>query len=221
MCGRIAQTRIIQDLTQLFGLHHGQECMSDFATSYNVAPGTDITVLLINRGGNKSWDTLKWGIMPEWVKTKRSVINARAETVHQKPMFKNALHQRRILIPVTAYYEWRPVANSKQPYCIRKRNGAPLLLAGLYTDNECAIITRPARQDIEFIHNRMPVIIDEQEAELYLDREDLAYEMLMHNNDYLSLDVYPVTKKIGNPIFDEPLCLEPIDLDGSNFEWTF
>ncbi len=211
MCGRIAQTQIIQNLTQSYAVQLGGDEISCVPPSYNIAPGSGVIVLLINHSGDKTWGILKWGMLPPWMKRKRSVINARAETVYQKPMFRNAMRHRRVLIPATAYYEWKPIDQTKQPYCIRQTDGAPLLLAGLYTENECVIITRPARQDIAFIHDRMPVIIDDHQAHLYLEKADSAHKMLMYNNDHLNLDIYPVTKRIGNSSFNESLCLESIN----------
>jgi len=193
-------------------VQQGCENISIAHFSYNVAPGSRIIVLLLNHNQEKAWDRLQWGIMPAWKQPKR-VINARAEMVRQKSMFRKSWQQRRVLIPVTAYYEWRRVENTKQPYCIRRKHGYPFLLAGLYKEDECVIITRPARKDITFIHDRMPVIIDDFLADAYLNQANVAHEMLFLGHDYYNLEIYPVTKRIGNPKFNEPRCLESIDFE--------
>lgn len=210
MCGRIVQSDTSEDLVALTGIKRGADCLFDAEPSYNVAPGSRITGLRINGPRGAEWDTFMWGILPAWSKGKHPVINARLETVTQKPMFRNAFQSRRSVIPVTAYYEWQSVSGSKQPYCIRTRNRFPLLLAGLYTENECVIITRTARSDISFIHDRMPVILNLEMAVIYLHRADMAYEIIAEENP-LELDIYPVTKKIGNPTFNDPQCLTPFD----------
>ncbi len=211
MCGRIVQTDSTKKLVELLEVQHGAENIADAEPSYNLAPGSRIIALQINEHGDKIWTMLSWGMQPEWMAAKRPVINARAETVQQKPLFRNAFQKRRSVIPVTAYYEWHPVKDGKQPYCIRRRDNLPLLLAGLHNGNECVIMTRSARWDIAFIHNRMPVILSSRDAHLYLGSTDKAHRLFLSENDGLELDVYPVTKRVGTPTFNHPVCLEPID----------
>ncbi|MCY4158768.1 MAG: SOS response-associated peptidase [Bacteroidetes bacterium] len=210
MCGRIAQIGSAEDLIELIGVKEGYESISNMPPSYNVAPGNKIIAVLVNHTGNKSWTILKWGMLPNWIKVKRPVINARGETIAQKPMFRDAFHQRRILIPVDAYYEWRLIEGGKQPYCIKRKDHAPLLLAGIHNDNECVIITRPPRQEIAFVHDRMPAIISYKRAHPYLNNADIAHQFLMMEDNGLELDIYPVAKGIGNPTFNNPICLEAI-----------
>ncbi len=114
------------------------------------------------------------------------------------------------MIPVTAYYEWRAVSSGKQPYCIRSKNGFPLLLAGLYTENECVILTRSAQRDISVIHDRMPVVVNPDMMDAYLNQSNTAYEIIGQEN-FLDLEVYPVTREIGNTALNHPICLKPID----------
>jgi len=210
MCARIVQAESIENLTDLVGVKQGDESVFSVSPSYNVPPGNGIIVLLVNHTGDKIWSILKWGMLPSWMKMKRPVINARSETVTQKPLFRDAFYHRRILVPVTAYYEWRSVADGKQPYCIKRKDKKPLFLAGLQNDHECVIITRPSRQEIAFVHDRMPAIISDQRVHPYLNNIDLAHQLLMAEDPDLILDIYPVTKRIGNPAFNHPRCLESV-----------
>ncbi|MXX97273.1 MAG: SOS response-associated peptidase [Rhodothermaceae bacterium] len=210
MCGRIAQSFDVERVSEFLEIQQGAESIVWAEPSYNIAPGSRIYALQLNENKNKAWITFRWGMLPTWAKMKRPVINARAETVTQKPMFRNAFRTRRSVIPVTAYYEWRAVSDGKQPYCIRSKNGFPLLLAGLYTENECVILTRSAQRDISFIHDRMPVVVNHDMMDTYLNQPDVACEII-GQEDLLDLEVYPVTKKIGNPALDHPVCLKPLD----------
>ena len=210
MCGRIAQSFDVERVGEFLEIQQGAESIVWAEPSYNIAPGSRIYALQLNENKNKAWITFRWGMLPTWAKMKRPVINARAETVTQKPMFRNAFRTRRSVIPVTAYYEWRAVSDGKQPYCIRSKNGFPLLLAGLHTENECVILTRSAQRDISFIHDRMPVVVNPDMMDTYLNQPDVAYEII-GQKDLLDLEVYPVTKKIGNPALDHPVCLKPLD----------
>ena len=211
MCGRIVQADLTEKLVELSDIQRGAGDITNTKSSYNIAPGSKIATLRINDYGDKIWTTLFWGMQPNWMKVKRPVINARAETVSQKPMFRYAFQKWRTVIPVTAYYEWRSVATGKQPYCIKRKDGVPLLLAGLHSGNDCVIITRSAQQEIAFVHDRMPVVLSPQMIHPYLESADVALKLLLLENNNSELDIYPVTRKIGNPAFDTPICLEPID----------
>ncbi len=210
MCGRIAQADDTETLMEEFDTRQGVEALSDLTPSYNIAPGSDLCALLVSAPGESTWVRFRWGILNSWKSQSHRVINARAETVTQKPIFKDAFSCRRTVIPVTAYYEWRPVASGKQPYCIRQEDGQPLLLAGLYTGNECVIITRSPQKEIAFIHDRMPMVVNPEMTNQYLTEPSIAYELLRAVHE-VKLDAFPVTKKVGNPAFNNSECLIPID----------
>ncbi len=200
----------VERVGEFLEIQQGTESISWTEPSYNIAPGSRICTLQLDELSDTAWTTLRWGMLPAWAKMKRPVINARAETVTQKPMFRNSFRTRRSVIPVTAYYEWQAIPGGKQPYCIRSKNGFPLLLAGLHTEDECVILTRSAQRDISYIHDRMPVVVNPDLMDAYLRQPDVACEVV-GQEDLLDLEVYPVTKKIGNPAFNHPVCLEPID----------
>lgn len=209
MCGRIAQIHTPEELAELFDVQMGIDNLADISPSYNVAPSREIIALCLSAYGEEMWTTLQWGMLPHWSKFKRPVINARMETVGSKPMFRNSFSKRRCVIPVTAYYEWLSSPAGKQPYCFRLENDVPLLLAGLFLDNQCVILTRPAQDDIAFIHNRMPVILDSEMIREYLSTLEFAFDIIeLHSNTRLL--TYPVNRNVGNPRYNNPDCLNPI-----------
>ncbi len=210
MCGRIVQSDVVEKVGIFLEVQEGSESDFSDALSYNISPGSRIIAIQLNEHQDKVWTTFRWGMLPDWASRKRPVINARSETVTRKPMFRNAFQTCRGIIPVTAYYEWRAGFDGKQPYCIRNKDGFPLLLAGIYTEDECVILTRSAQRNILFIHDRMPVMIRPDMIDTYLNQPDEAYELIGYERIW-NLEAYPVTKKVGHTKFNHPICLEPVD----------
>ncbi len=209
MCGRIAQTNSPEELAELFGTQIGVDKLADITPSYNVAPSSKIIALSLSAYGDEMWTTLQWGMLPIWSRMKRPVINARMETVGGKPMFRDSFSKRRCVIPATAYYEWLSSPSGKQPYCIRLENDVPLMLAGLYRDGQCVILTRPAREGIAFIHDRMPVVLNSEMIREYLSTLESAFNLIELDTD-IKLRTYPVNRKVGNPRYNNPACLNPV-----------
>ena len=207
MCGRLAQTRTPDELAELLGVMVGLNAISVIHAAYNVPPTSILASLVATGKYRVQWVPLQWGMVSSRAKNRRPVINARSETVHKKPMFRYSFRSRRCVIPVTAYYEWLSGATGKQPYCIRMASGEPLLLAGLYSGNQCVILTRAARDDIAYIHDRMPVAIPRMLIEQYLHEQNAAYAAF-EAAESLHLQVYPVTPRVGNPRYNTPSCLE-------------
>src|SRR4029077_13122630 len=124
---------------------------------------------------------MRWGLVPAWVKDPRKftlLINARSETVQEKPAFKNAIRRRRCLIPADGYYEWQGLEKPKRPYFIHRRDGTPMGLAGLAETwigpngeelDTVAIVTAPASPDLAVLHHRVPVTIAPHDFERWLD----------------------------------------------------
>ena len=210
MCGRIAQTETPEELAELLGVDLSLKEVQHLTPSFNVPPSRTLPSLIAANERQVQWSSLEWGMLPSWASFRRPVINARCETVHEKAMFKHALQSRRCVIPAAAYFEWKVGSQGKQPYCIRRANGEPLLLAGLYTSGQCVIITRTAREDIAHIHDRMPVAIERSYIEPWL-LEPKAASATFSVADQIDFDFYPVTKRIGSPRFDDPQCLEPLE----------
>ncbi len=137
------------------------------------------------------------------------MINARSETVRDKPLFKRAIRHRRCVIVSTAYYEWLPTSNGKQPYCIRAVDHGPLLMAGIYENATCAIMTRAARSDLQHIHDRMPVLLPRVLVDHYI-AEFAVTQAAIDAAELLPLCSYPVTHRVGSPRFSGPECMTPV-----------
>jgi len=176
MCGRFVITSAPEALRRLFGYID----QPNFPPRYNVAPTQPVPVVMIENG-KRQFRLMRWGLIPAWVKDPRGfalLINARAETVLDKPAFKNALRRRRCLIPADGYYEWSQSEARKRPYFIHPRDGQPFGFAGLAETwtgpngeelDTVAIVTTAASADIAVLHPRVPVTITPGDFDRWLD----------------------------------------------------
>ena len=205
MCGRFIQIANPEKIkVELPDLEVGPEVAERFWPRYNVAPTQGILTVL-----NASPPHLvytRWGLIPFWAKDPSigaKLINARAETVAEKPSFKNAFLQRRCLIPADGFYEWKAEGKKKIPYSFSLKTGTPFVFAGLHekwiapdekTVETCTIITTQANSVVEPIHDRMPVIVPKESQTLWLETQ---------NNDVSKLqDIlkpYPADEMICEP----------------------
>jgi len=194
VCGRFVQASSPALLLAQFG---AIEVVTDLADpDYNVTPRREVTVVLNTVEGERVIDRLRWGLVPRWAKDKAigdRLINARSETVREKPSFKSAYASRRCIIPVDGFYEWRAIdgQRTKQPVFIHANTGQPIAVAGIWESwrdpadgndaiaplRTCAILTTEANAMIEPIHNRMPVILDEQDWDAWLDASTAMDEL--------------------------------------------
>src|SRR3982075_487847 len=152
----------------------------NFPPRHNIAPTQPIPVVILENG-IRHFRLMRWGLLPAWVKDVSKfalLINARAETVHEKPAFKNAIKRRRCLIPADGYYEWQASGRRKRPHFIHRRDGQPFGLAGLAETwigpngeelDTVAIVTTPASADLAVLHPRVPVTIAADDFERWLD----------------------------------------------------
>ena len=176
MCGRFVITSPPAALRQIFGYVE----QPNFPPRHNIAPTQPIPVVIVENGA-RHFRLMRWGLLPSWVKDPREfalLINARAETVLEKPAFKNAIKRRRCLVPADGYYEWQASGPGKRPYFISRRDGAPMGLAGLAETwigpngeelDTVAIITAAASADLATLHHRVPVTIGADDFERWLD----------------------------------------------------
>src|SRR4030081_3168201 len=176
MCGRFVITSAPEALRRLFGYI----AQPNFPPRHNVAPTQPVPVVIIGNGV-RQFRLMRWGFIPAWVKDPRGfalLINARAETVLDKPAFKNAIRRRRCLIPADGYYEWSQSDARKRPYFVRPRDRQPFGLAGLAETwigpngeevDTVAIVTAPASPDLAVLHDRVPVTIAPDYFERWLD----------------------------------------------------
>jgi putative SOS response-associated peptidase YedK len=176
MCGRFVITSPPAALRQIFGYVE----QPNFPPRHNIAPTQPIPVVIFENGA-RHFRLMRWGLLPSWVKDPRKfslLINARAETVREKPAFKNAIRRRRCLVPADGYYEWQASGQGKRPYFIHRRDGAPMGLAGLAETwigpngeelDTVAIVTAAAGADLATLHHRVPVSITPDDFERWLD----------------------------------------------------
>jgi putative SOS response-associated peptidase YedK len=170
MCGRFASTLPLEQIARMFGI---RSALPNLAPNWNVAPTQRAaTVRRHPDTGERTLDLLTWGLVPHFTKDLKACkrpINARAETVASSGMFRGALASRRCLVPADAFYEWRAMADGKQPYAIARADGAPLAFAGLWegwrspegeTLRTFTIVTTAANTEMSKLHNRMPVILE-------------------------------------------------------------
>jgi putative SOS response-associated peptidase YedK len=216
MCGRYTLKTSLDTLTQQLDLT-GR--MPSLPPNYNVAPTQSVAAVMSGR----RLETLRWGLVPSWAKDESigaRLINARAETVSEKPSFRSAFRRRRCLIPADGFYEWRRVNGGKQPYYITLRGGEPFVFAGIWeswssAEEEvlsCAIITTTANPLVAEIHERMPVIIPAAAYDDWLDPEADAHEALALLEPYPAdeMEAYPVSTHVNRPANNDERCVRPL-----------
>jgi putative SOS response-associated peptidase YedK len=176
MCGRFVITSPPAALRQIFGYIE----QPNFPPRHNIAPTQPIPVVMLENGG-RHFRLMRWGLVPAWVKDARKfalLINARSETVLEKPAFKNAMKRRRVLVPADGYYEWQDSDGRKRPFFIHRRDGQPVGFAALAETwmgpngeefDSVAIVTAPASPDLAALHHRVPVTIAPDDFECWLD----------------------------------------------------
>src|ERR1700692_1715190 len=186
MCGRFVITSPPAALRQIFGYIE----QPNFPPRHNIAPTQPIPVVILENGA-RHFRLMRWGLLPGWVKDVRKftlLINARSETVTEKPAFKNAIRRRRCLIPADGYYEWQGSQKPKRPFFIHRRDGAPIGLAGLAETwigpngeelDTVAIVTAPASPDLAVLHHRAPVTIEPTDFERWINCGDDNAEKVM------------------------------------------
>lgn len=192
-----------------------------FPPRYNIAPSQPVPVV-IREGGERRFLLVRWGLVPSWAKEmpQSLLINARAETVAEKPSFRGAFRHRRALMPADGFYEWKAEGRGpKQPYFIRRRDGAPFAMAALWEHwmdphgselDTCAVVTAEANATLMPIHHRMPVILPEKDWGLWLDpaaTEKELLALLRPAPDDL-LEAIPVSTRINRAANDDPSLIE-------------
>jgi putative SOS response-associated peptidase YedK len=193
---------------------------------YNIAPSQAVAVVrLLPDDRERKLAMLRWGLIPAWAKDPakaRQPINAKSETVAELPSFRDAYRKRRCLIPADGFYEWKQEGGRKQPVYINMKDGEPFAIAGLWEywekpDQEpidsCVILTTEPNDLLEPIHNRMPVILDPNDYDLWLDpdvQEASRLKPLLQPFPPEKMTYYPVNLRVNNPRHDDKLCMEPL-----------
>jgi putative SOS response-associated peptidase YedK len=221
MCGRFTLATDLDELEERFSFHAANLSCKP---RYNIAPSQPVLTLI--GGDERRAGLLRWGLIPSWAKDPAigdRMINARAETVAEKPSFRRALQKRRCLVLADGFYEWKKEGKKKTPMYIRLKSQEPFGFAGLWEtwkspDGEsihsCTIITTTPNSLMEPIHNRMPVLLPRDAEALWLDRsiEDPARLLpLLIPYPAEAMDAYTVSLAVNSPRTDAPVCIAPVD----------
>lgn len=222
MCGRFSQT---QNLNQLMTRFLIEDAVLDLKPRYNIAPSQDVSVV-ISHSGKRSLNLFHWGLIPSWAKERsigNKMINARAETLKEKPSFKRLIQKKRLLIPADGFYEWQKDATgkTKTPFFIGLKSKELFGFAGLWDAwkspegeevRTFTIITTDANEVLRPIHGRMPVILKKEDEEAWLDPESMLEKVLGFLAPYPEAEMaaYPVSKLVNSPKNDSPECVTPI-----------
>jgi putative SOS response-associated peptidase YedK len=220
MCGRFSLHAPESRIREAFNLEHTEPL--GLEPRYNIAPSQQIPIIR-DTGTGRELVMARWGLIPGWSRestSKYSTINARIESVAEKPSYRTPFKRRRCLIPADGFYEWKQVAGNKVPHHIRLKDGKIFALAGLWdlwegedgTIESCTIIVMPSNEVMKPIHERMPAIIAPAEYDGWLDARITDKQEIMQ---YLTsapssqLTAYPVTTRVNVPRHDDERCIQP------------
>lgn len=222
MCGRFTIFTEVDELIIRYIIENS--AVDKYAPKYNAAPMQMIPAVIAGQGGNRL-GMLRWGLVPSWSKDPKigsMMINARAETLTEKPAFNRLLSSRRCIIPANGFYEWKKSGGSKQPYRIVLRDDDVFSFAGLYDIwadangdklSTCTIITTEPNALMADIHNRMPVILRREDEAEWLNRDNRdvpALQALLEPYDPSKMRAYPVSAAVGNVRNNYPELLEEV-----------
>jgi putative SOS response-associated peptidase YedK len=221
MCGRFALHHCAAEIAAQFAV---EQLAVELPPRYNIAPSQPVAVVLQRQG--RVLEAFQWGLVPFWARDARigsRMINARAETLAEKPAYKAALTRRRCLIPASGFFEWKKAGKQKRPLYIHQTTGHPFALAGLWEKwtspqdqplYSCTIVTTEANPFMASIHARMPVILTPEQQHAWLDpRQDDPRELLSLLHPYAgdTLTAYPVASRVNVPTYDAPDCIAPVE----------
>ena len=226
MCGRFGLSATAEQLALLLEIDPGD--IPQMSPRYNIAPTTEAVVVRHNADDRRKFHLVRWGLVPSWAKDLKignRLINARAETVHEKPAYRTAFKRRRCLVMTDGFYEWhKPEATkTKQPYHIGLADDSPFALAALWerwTPEDTAesldtftIVTTEANAVLAPIHHRMPVILAPSDYDTWLSRETLPEQAraLLRPCRPDAMVRWPVSTLVNSPRHDDPRCRDAID----------
>lgn len=223
MCGRFSQAADARALVEQFRLAAEPE---EIRPRWNVAPTQDVAVVRLEDGAQRRLAFLRWGLIPFWAKDEKigyRTINARSETVFEKPAYRAAVRQRRCLVPATGFYEWKKEGKGKVPHFVRMQDGRPFGIAGLWerweppageTVESCTLLTTTPNALLKPVHDRMPVILPPEDYDLWLDpavQERDRLEPLLRAFPPDAMEAFPVSRRVNNPRADDATLVQPAD----------
>jgi putative SOS response-associated peptidase YedK len=224
MCGRYRLSRRKQLVEEYFDAAEWQE---DWSPRYNIAPTQPVPVIRQNpKEPLRQLGLMKWGLIPSWAhdpSAAAKMINARSETAATKPAFRDPLKHRRCLIPADGFYEWMRTGKAKQPYCFEVNEGELFAFAGLWDRwkdpsgnwvKTCSILTSTPNAVTSPVHDRMPVILDPESYDLWLDPGMTKVEAvsdLLRPCDARLMRCYPISTRINHGANDDEECSRPVE----------
>jgi putative SOS response-associated peptidase YedK len=223
MCGRF----ILMVPGGIVARQFDLEEVPSLSPRYNIAPGQEISAIRLNTESHvREFCMLKWGLVPFWAKDAKigyRTINARSETVAKSPAFRAAYRHRRCLIPADGFYEWKKLAQGKLPHLVGMADKSPFAFAGLWEHWEgpegnvletCTILTTVPNGLLKAIHDRMPVILNREDYDLWLDekvQETGRLQTLLKPYPAEEMVIYPVSTRVNKPANDDPDCIAPVE----------
>lgn len=221
MCGRYAFFASADAVRRWFGV----SAVPDLAARYNIAPTQQVPVVREREPGRREIALLRWGLVPPWAADPaigQRLINARAETLAEKPSFRAAFRRRRCVVLASGWYEWQETAAGKRPFFLYRRDGEPLGFAGLWehwTDRSsgeivqsCAIVTQAAPPPLAAIHDRMPALLERHALGEWLDpriEEASRLAALLDPGAAAAIEARPVGRAVNDPRREGPALIEP------------
>ncbi len=220
MCGRYSQIQSPQKITALFAVEEA----ADFEASYNIAPSQAAPVI-VNTDGMRVLDLYRWGLIPSWAKDQKTaykMINARSETITEKPSYRRLVNKGRCLVPADGFYEWQKNEDGrKTPMRIHLKSEAPFVMAGLWDTwidaegvplRSYTILTTSANARLEAVHHRMPVMIRPEMMNAWLDPGVALKDMkgVFDPSCAPEMVYYPVSEFVNSPKHDGPVCWERV-----------
>lgn len=221
MCGRFTLAAGPEYIAEYFQIDGP---IPEFQSCWNITPGGDIPVICQAPDDGRTCSLMHWGLIPHWAKTRNAkykMINAKAETLSTRPAYRDAYKHRRCLIPASGFYEWHIETNGKQPYYVHRKDDGLLAFAGLWEYwegehiiNSCTIITTEANSLIQSIHDRMPVIIEQNNYDKWLNPHNTDMNQLvklLSPGDVPLLEYYRISTAVNNPAHDNQALIDRIN----------
>jgi putative SOS response-associated peptidase YedK len=224
MCGRFNLSTDPADVARHFEL----DATPNLFARYNIAPTQPVAVIRRQEAARpRTCEAVMWGLIPFWAKDPSiasRLINARSETAAEKPAYRAAMKYRRCIVPATGFYEWQKTGREKQPYFIHLKESAVMAMAGLWEMwqspdgseiETCTILTTDANELLRSIHQRMPVLLQPDDYEAWLDpdqRDPREVAHLMRPAESDAMDMFAVSRHVNSPKNEDASCMEPAQL---------
>lgn len=220
MCGRYLMTSPKDAMIQSFKVAAG----AAIPPRYNIAPTQPVLIVRLGEAGQRELAAVEWGLVPEWKKERgdKPLINARVETVIEKPSFRASMKRKRCLVPFDGWYEWKSLNGRKQPFLIRPVAGGPMAFAGIWATwhgpngdfwlETMAMLTAPTTGPMKGLHSRMPLVVRPDQYDAWLTPHDPLPRGFLDSFDFLpetAFEWQQVSTRVNNARFDGPACMEP------------